>query len=171
LRSDERIEACDSGWLRGQILLDTDETIPALADLLAKWPISLPLLIECKTSEDNAVDLAEAVAGTLRSFPRNAGIMSFDPTVSQTLWARKVGVPRGLVIDAEWPADFCEQALKHARPDFLAVDVDLLGAPWIGLVRERMPIYCWTIQTAAQREQAEVHADALIWEGDGRPGN
>jgi hypothetical protein len=33
-----------------------------------------------------------------------------------------------------------------------------------------MPVYSWTIATAEQRAQAEVHADALIWEADGRPG-
>jgi len=32
-----------------------------------------------------------------------------------------------------------------------------------------MPVYSWTIRTAEERRQAEVQADALIWEGDGRP--
>jgi len=32
-----------------------------------------------------------------------------------------------------------------------------------------MPVYSWTIATVEQRLQAQVHADALIWEADGRP--
>jgi hypothetical protein len=32
-----------------------------------------------------------------------------------------------------------------------------------------MPVYSWTIRTADQRAQAQVQADALIWEADGRP--
>ena len=34
-----------------------------------------------------------------------------------------------------------------------------------------MPVYTWTIRTAAERAQAEVQADALIWEADGGPQN
>jgi hypothetical protein len=32
-----------------------------------------------------------------------------------------------------------------------------------------MPVYSWTIRSESERAQAAVHADALIWEGDGRP--
>src|SRR4029453_15635249 len=46
--NDARVDECDSGWLTGQMLLDTNETIPTLADLLDMWPRHLPLLIECK---------------------------------------------------------------------------------------------------------------------------
>ena len=56
-------------------------------------------------------------------------------------------------------------------PQFLAVDGAALGKHWVEQVRRRMPVYSWTIATAEQRAQASVHADALIWEGDGRPGS
>jgi len=166
-----QVDACDSGWLAGQLLLGTDETIPTLADVLHKWPAHLPLLIECKTLGSDAPDLARAVASALRNFPRNAGIMSFDPSISRWLSAHHAGLPRGLVVDADWPTDFRLQAVDRARPQFLAVDVRLLGDAWTASMRERMPVYCWTIRTAAERAQAEVQADALIWEGDGRPRN
>ena len=54
-------------------------------------------------------------------------------------------------------------------PDFLAVDRASLGKSWVARERERMPVFSWTIRTAEQRVQAQVHADALIWEADGRP--
>ena len=165
----ERIDASDSGWLGGKALLDTNETIPTLGDVLIKWPGYLPLLIECKTFGDNAPALAGAVASALRDCSHTAGIMSFDASVSRWLSERRIDLPRGLVVDAEWPADFRSQAVEHARPQFLAVDVRLLEDPWTASMRARMPVYTWTVRNAEQREQASVHADAAIWENDGRP--
>ena len=60
-------------------------------------------------------------------------------------------------------------ALKLASPDFLAVDRAALGRRWVARARERIPVYSWTIRNPAEREQARVHADAFIWEADGRP--
>ena len=56
-----------------------------------------------------------------------------------------------------------------ADPHFLAVDRAALGKPWVARARRRMPVYSWTIRTAAERAAAERSADALIWEADGRP--
>ena len=56
-----------------------------------------------------------------------------------------------------------------ADPQFLAVDRAALGKAWVARVRRRMPVYSWTIRTPSERAQATVHADALIWEADGRP--
>jgi hypothetical protein len=56
-----------------------------------------------------------------------------------------------------------------ADPQFVAVDRRALGKAWVDRLRSRMPVYSWTIRTASERAQAEVQADALIWEADGRP--
>jgi hypothetical protein len=56
-----------------------------------------------------------------------------------------------------------------ADPQFVAVDRAALGKAWVTRASRRMPVYSWTIRTAEQRAQAKVHADALIWESDGRP--
>jgi hypothetical protein len=58
-----------------------------------------------------------------------------------------------------------------ADPQFLAVDRNCLSKRWARHARGRMPVYSWTIRGAEERAQAEVQADALIWEGDGRPRN
>lgn len=168
---DAQIDACDAEWLTGQLLIGTNETIPTLAELLSMWPRYLPLLVECKTMGNNGAELARRVASTLKARPRNAGIMSFDPTISRGLSDHAPNLIRGLVVNADWPADFRSAAVEQALPQFLAVDVRLLGDPWTASMREKMPVYSWTIKTAEQRVQATVHADALIWEGDGRPGN
>ena len=167
--TDARIELRDSGWLAGQLLLQTDETIPMLSTLLDQWPAHLPLLIECKVSSRDAEDLAQAVAAALGDCGRSAGIMSFDPSISRWLSAHRPQLVRGLVIDADWPSDWRAAAVDLAQAQFLAVDVRLLGDPWTAAMRERMPVYSWTVRTPDQRRLAAASADALIWEADGRP--
>ena len=166
---EERIDARDGHWLGEQVLLDTQETIPTLVDALGQWPDHLPLLIECKTFGNNGSELTAAVARALDQQPRQAGVMSFDPSVGQWLSAHRSDLLGGLVVDADWPADFRSHAVDYAQPQFLAVDIRVLDDPWTASMRASMPVYCWTVRTSDQRRTASVHADALIWEGDGRP--
>ena len=60
-------------------------------------------------------------------------------------------------------------AIALADPHFISVERIALGKSWVARQRERKPVYSWTIGEPQQRAQAEVHADALIWEADGRP--
>lgn len=97
--------------------------------------------------------------------------MSFDPMVGHWLRRNAPQIRRGLVLDAGVPTLRRWISLLVARPQFLAVDRTTLGKSWVKRARRRMPIYSWTIRTAKERAQAEVQADALIWEGNGRPRN
>jgi hypothetical protein len=78
-------------------------------------------------------------------------------------------VRRGLVVRADLSPWRRRIALWLADPQFVAVDRAALSQPWVSRLRRRMPTYSWTIRTADERRQAEVQADALIWEGNGRP--
>ena len=60
-------------------------------------------------------------------------------------------------------------AMWLADPHFLAVETEALAKPWVARARRRMPVYTWTVCNAGLRRQASVHADAAIWENDGRP--
>jgi hypothetical protein len=59
--------------------------------------------------------------------------------------------------------------MKLADSAFLAVEVAALGKPWVAAARRRIPVYSWTVRTGADRALALAHADAPIWEADGRP--
>ena len=72
---------------------------------------------------------------------------------------------------ADLPALRRRFSIALASPHFLAVERTALRRPWVAKARRKRPVYSWTIRTAAERAQAEVQADALIWEGDGRPRN
>ena len=80
-------------------------------------------------------------------------------------------VRRGLVVRDDLSPVRRRAALWLADPHFIAVQMTALGANWVEQARRRMAVYAWTIRTEAERAQSEVQADALIWEGDGRPRN
>jgi glycerophosphoryl diester phosphodiesterase len=145
-----------------------EQAIPALESLLALVSGRVPLLLEIKVDGDLwrwVPALRRAVADYSGAF----GVMSFDPRLPRLLKTNMPAVRRGLVIRDSLPALRRRLALALADPDFVAVERTALGKPWVARLRERMPVYSWTIRTREQRAQASVHADALIWEADGRP--
>ncbi len=147
-----------------------EHPIPTLESLFSLVDGRVPLLIEVKV-EDDIWRWIPAFRRVVPKYTGKFGIMSFDPRVSRLLKTNMPDVRRGLVIRNSLPAWKRRVALWFADPDFVAVERTALGKSWVSDLRERMPVYSWTIATAEQRAQAGVHADALIWEADGRPRN
>ena len=165
------LESTRAGVLAAMRLLDTRATIPWLSELLDLVAGRVPILIEAKVWKKNAKRLAAAIANDLADYAGPVGVMSFDPRVS---WWFARNVPyrhRGLVVSARASAFERWTAVGYGSPNFLSVQRTLLGSRWAAKARTKRNLYSWTIATAEQRAQATVHADALIWEGDGRPGN
>jgi glycerophosphoryl diester phosphodiesterase len=142
--------------------------IPTLDELLALIGGRVPLLLEIKTDDDVA-RWGPALIEKLRGYRGPYGIMSFDPMLVRSLKAHLPDVRRGLVIDAELSSFRRKLALSLADPQFVAVDRRVAGEAWVQSLRQSMPVYSWTIRTPEERAQAQVQADALIWEADGRP--
>ncbi len=142
--------------------------IPTLASLLHLVGGRVPLLLEVKVDGD-LWRWVPALKSTLAGYRGRHGVMSFDPRLARLLKTNLPNVRRGLVVRDSLRPLQRRLALWLASPDFLAVDRTALGKPWVARARRRAPVYSWTIATAEQRSQAEVHADALIWEADGRP--
>lgn len=156
--------------LRRMRLLGTSEHVPSLAEWLALVPAEMPALIELKaTDEIGTMDLCSAVGALLGAQRPRTAVMSFAPAVSRWFAEHASERRRGLVVDGRWPADFRASAVATANPHFLAVDKALLDQPWTAAMRNRMPVYSWTIRSPADLQQVANHADAPIWEGDGRP--
>jgi glycerophosphoryl diester phosphodiesterase len=145
-----------------------EHPIPTLASLLALVGGRVPLLLEVKVDRD-IWRWMPALRRELAGYVGRLGIMSFDPRISRLLKTNMPDVRRGLLVQAGLSPLKRWQYLLLADPQFIAVERPALGRRWVGRVRRRMPVYAWTIRTAAERAQAEVQADALIWEGDGRP--
>ena len=145
-----------------------DGPIPTLESLLRLVGGRVPLLLEVKVEAD-IWRWAPALKRALADYRGPFGVMSFDPRVSRLLKTNLPAVRRGLVVRDRLPAWKRAWAMWLADPQFLAVETAALGKPWVESARRRMPVYSWTVRTAEQRKQAAVHADAAIWEGDGRP--
>jgi len=163
------LEGSDSALLAGQALAGTGETIPRLSELLELVEGRVPLLIELKSRAGNAERLASAVGAGLRGYEGPVGVMSFDPEVGGAFKHHAPRLRRGLVISDRASALKRWRSMAIASPDFLAIDFAAVLCRWVGKARTTRQVYCWTIRTSAQRETAAVHADALIWERDGRP--
>ena len=144
------------------------EPIPTLDDLFALVAGRVPLLLEIKVDEDIS-RWAPALAAALADYRGPFGIMSFDPRIPRLLKANFPEVRRGLVVGADLSSFRRRLALSLASPEFVAVARTAVAQSWVQSLRRLMPVYSWTIGTPEQRAQAEVHADALIWEADGRP--
>jgi glycerophosphoryl diester phosphodiesterase len=142
--------------------------IPTLESLLELVGGKVPLLLEVKVDHD-AGRWTAALDRHIAGYRGPLGVMSFDPRISRLLKTDGPEVRRGLVVRDSLTSARRRLAMWLADPHFLAVERTCLGKAWVERARRRMPVYSWTIRTSAEREQAAVHSDALIWEGDGRP--
>lgn len=155
-------------WAELSRLSVGEHPMPTLQSLLSMVGGRVPLLLEIKVEKD-VWRWAPALATGLAGYRGRFGVMSFDPRISRLMKTNMPEVRRGLVIRADLPAARRRLALWLADPQFIAVERTALAESWLARLRTRMPVYSWTIRTPEQRAQAAVHADALIWEGDGRP--
>ena len=145
-----------------------EQPIPALGDLLALVAGRVPLLLEIKVNGD-IWRWIPALRRDLAGYNGPFGVMSFDPRLPGLARAELPGVRRGLAVADSLGAVRRWIEMRVASPDFLAVERTALGRRWVARERRKRPIYSWTICTRAERSQAAVQADALIWEADGRP--
>ena len=157
-----------SSWRDLSRLRVGEHPIPTLESLFALVDGRVPLLLEVKIERD-IWRWVPALSSALRGYAGPFGVMSLDPRVSRLMKTNMPDIRRGLVVRDSLSALRRRLAIWLADPQFIAVDRAALGKPWLARIRRRMPVYSWTIRTAEQRAQGSVHADALIWEADGRP--
>ena len=145
-----------------------DGPIPTLESLLQLVGGRVPLLLEVKVDRD-IWRWTPALKRALAGYSGPLGVMSFDARLPRLAKTNLPDVRRGLVIRDRLGPWQRRWAMWLADPQFLAVEAAALGKPWVERARCRLPVYTWTVRNAEQRGQAAVHADAAIWEADGRP--
>ena len=158
-----------SSWQELSRLSVGEHPIPTLESLFSLVAGRVPLLLEIKV-ENDIWRWKHALGHALLGYSGPFGVMSFDPRISKILKENMPDVRRGLVIRDSLSPLRRRFAVWLADPHFVAVDKAALSQRWVSRLRVRMPVYTWTIRKPAERAQAEVQADALIWEADGRPG-
>ena len=165
------VEATRAEMLESQKLYDSGEHIPRLSELLDLVGGRAPLLIELKCRSGNALRLARTVAAEMESYSGPVGIMSFEPKAVKWFARHRPKQRRGLVISERAGALDRWSGIRNAAPHFLAVDLAAIARPWVAKQHAKRWVYSWTIRSNSDRQTAEIHADSLIWEGDGRPGS
>lgn len=152
----------------GQIKIgQSEETIPTLAAVLARWPHELPLLVEIKAMDIPPIPVAEATAAQLVNYEGRAGVMSFN---KRAVAALPLSLPRGLLIEKIYKSS--EAAFDASLKDALALKVDYLSI-WRDDVERAAPfarehglgVVVWTVQTTEQSQATAPFVDAQIFEG------
>lgn len=167
-------------------LLDSNETIPTLAEILRLVAGQVPLLIEIK-DQDGAMGpdvgaMEEAVAIMLMAYRGPVAVMSFNPHSIAVMAKAAPGIARGLTTSAyrhgDWPLlppRICDRL--RAIPDydrvhasFVSHEASDLENPRLAQIRnQRGKILCWTIRSIQDEVQARKHADNVTFEGYASP--
>ncbi|MBC7667640.1 glycerophosphodiester phosphodiesterase [Caulobacter sp. DWR3-1-2] len=159
-------------------LSGTDETIPSLADALTVIGHRAMVYIELKTPFGEVGELEKRVSDILLDHNGPTAVIGFNPYSHAWFAEHQPQILRGL--DSYGWADESARrlapemrkslaALEHveiARPDFLALGMDMLPSPRADLLRAKgMPIIAWTVRSAEQWDSVSDHCDNMIFEG------
>ncbi|HEY8267954.1 MAG TPA: glycerophosphodiester phosphodiesterase family protein [Xanthobacteraceae bacterium] len=156
------------------------ERIPTLGELLALVAGRTPLVLELKSAWDGDDRLVTRVATELLSYAGPVAAMSFDPRMVEALRKHAPGLPRGIVAERYYRAEYWNKMpwrhkfalgnLLHflsTRPHFVAYRVQDLPsiAPLLARHALGMPLLTWTVRTEAECRRARLWANQMIFEG------
>ena len=161
-------------------LRNSRDCILSLDGLLGLVDGRVPLLIEVKSTWSGDHAYEQNIARALAAYKGHVAVMSFDPQSVAAFRRVAPSLPRGLIVERfedkhYWPDLSAWQrfAMRHlltaaiARPDFIAYDVRALPALAPGIARDvfRLPLLTWTVRSEADKANAQLFADAMIFEG------
>jgi len=159
-------------------LKGTDETIPTLADTLTLIGHRAMVFIELKTPFGDVGPLEKRVTDILVDHNGPTAVIGFNPYSHAWFADHHPQILRGLD-SYSWNDDSARklapemrkslaalEQVEIARPDFLALGLDMLPSPRADLYRAKgMPIVAWTVRSPDQWEGVRDHCDNLIFEG------
>ncbi len=159
-------------------LKGTDETIPTLADTLTLIGHRAMVFIELKTPFGDVGPLEKRVTEVLVDHNGPTAVIGFNPYSHAWFADHHPQILRGLD-SYSWNDDSARklapemrkslaalEQVEIARPDFLALGLDMLPSPRADLYRAKgMPIVAWTVRSPDQWEGVRDHCDNLIFEG------
>ncbi|MEH0196737.1 glycerophosphodiester phosphodiesterase [Caulobacter sp. CCNWLY153] len=159
-------------------LSGTDETIPTLADALAVIGHRAMVQIELKTPFGEVGELEKKVSEILIDHNGPIAVIGFNPYSHAWFADHNPQVLRGLDSYA-WNDESARklapelrkslaalEQVEIARPDFLALGLDMLPSPRADVFRAKgMPIVAWTVRSPEQWDAVSDHCDNLIFEG------
>ncbi|MBO6602694.1 glycerophosphodiester phosphodiesterase family protein [Boseongicola sp. H5] len=164
-------------------LKGSEENIASLSQILQLVAGRVPLLIEIKDQSGGigapADDMLErGVVTALQGYAGPVAVMSFNPHTIASFRAHAPNVARGLVtsgfMPSQWPG-LSPELCSHLRSirdfgkvgaQFISHDWTDLGSPRVAeLKAQKIPVLCWTIQSAQAEAEARRIADNVTFEG------
>jgi glycerophosphoryl diester phosphodiesterase len=161
-------------------LRNSSDFILSLEGLLGLVDGRVPLLIEVKSTWSGDHTYEQNIAAALESYKGRVAVMSFDPECVAAFRRVAPSLPRGLIAERfedkhQWPDLSAWQrfTMRHllttamARPHFIAYDIRALPALAPGIARDvlRLPLLTWTARSEADKKNAQLFADGMIFEG------
>ncbi len=164
--------------LGAMTLAGTDETIPTLADALTLIGHRAMVYIELKTPFGEVGELEKVVSEILIDHNGPTAVIGFNPYSHAWFADHHPQILRGLD-SYNWNDDGARklapeirkslaalEQVEIARPDFLALGLDMLPSARADLYRAKgMPVVAWTVRSAEQWAAVSDHCDNLIFEG------
>ena len=182
IESKGRIDRQTPQQLRALTYRNRTDRILSFAEFLDLAHGRGPLLVEVKSEwKTPHADFLDRIAALAKRYKGPLALMSFDPAVMAALAELAPKIPRGIVSGIYhgpgW--DVAKLGVKRAErltlllesraaaPSFYAYHVKALPTPVTRYVRDvqGLPVFTWTVRTAADRKVATLHADAPIFEG------
>jgi glycerophosphoryl diester phosphodiesterase len=170
----------DVAALCGIPLRNSKDSILSLEGLLGIVGGRVPLLIEVKSTWGDDHTYERNIAAALAAYKGHVAVMSFDPECVAAFRRVAPSLPRGLIAERfedkhywlELPAGQ-RFTMRHlltaamARPNFIAYDIRALPALAPGIARDvfGLPLLTWTVRSEADKANARLFADAMIFEG------
>ncbi len=171
------IEATPAAALRELMFTGTAMHLAALDDVLDHVGPAVPLLIEIKPTH-RVREVVDAVATRVAGREQAVAMQSFHPAIVLALRRRHPGFAAGQLGEPAQPALPLWRRLHAAtlasnavvRPDFIALEVPMLGGPLAEFWRRRLhcPLLAWTVRTPADVAVCERVGAGMIFE-DVRP--
>ena len=161
-------------------LRNSEDRILSLNGLLGIVDGRVPLLIEVKSTWSDDHTYERNIAATLAAYQGDVAVMSFDPDCVAAFRDVAPSLPRGLIGERFEDKHYWSElsalrrfAMRHlltaaiARPNFIAYDIRALPALAPGIARDvfHLPLLTWTVRTEADKANAQLFADAMIFEG------
>ena len=145
----------------------TADTIPTLAETLARVGGRVPVVIEMKDNGARNNDLARAVARDLAGYGGPAAVMSFEQDLIAAFAGTGSPVPVGLTAMGVGEAALAaHQSAFDLGIAFVSYHVAALPNRFVETVRARaMPVITWTVRTPQEIALTRAHADQMTFEG------
>ncbi len=175
MTGDERlIGDCTFPELRQLVLDQTEERIPALADVLDLVHGQAGMLVEIKTHPAIG-KREELISQILDRYHGKFAVVSFNPWILRWFLKNRPSYIRGQISGglaskkiSGLPRFLHKNLLVIviSRPDFIAYEYRYLNA-WIRMVAgiSRLPVIVWTIRDTISAVEATKAADNIIFEG------